>query len=67
MPPLGMSTEDAKAQFCKRSKDPDCIVDYVGPTEAYKMRIGVRVKDLVVHRNASTRRQGYNLSEKGEQ
>eukprot|EP00974_Lingulodinium_polyedra_P002222 206891-Lingulodinium_polyedra.AAC.1 len=63
-PPLGMSTDDAKAEFQRRSKENDAIVDFAGPTEQYKMRVGVRVKDLVIHRNAITRTQGYELKDK---
>ena len=47
VPPKGLSPIEAATEFSERHKDPECIVDYLGPTEDYRLRIAVLTKTTV--------------------
>ena len=63
-PPRGLLKEEAEAEFNVKIQEPDSIVDYLGPSEEYKIRLGVLVKTLVINRNALIKSQGYQLADK---
>jgi len=46
-PPRGLDVDSAKAEFEARCKDPASIVDFDGPSEKYRMRLGVKTKTAV--------------------
>ena len=53
-PPLGLAPEQGKSEFLRLSEAPDAMVDYNGPSEAYRLRVGIKVKDVVVMARAAT-------------
>eukprot|EP00969_Alexandrium_andersonii_P177807 7861685-Alexandrium_andersonii.AAC.1 len=56
-PPLGLDVDSAKHEFETRCKDPEALIDYDGPTEKYRQRLGVKVKTVVTFRNAVVKEQ----------
>ena len=56
-PPMGLDSVSAQREFQQLAEKADALVDYLGPNERYKLRVGILVKTLVTFRNASTTSQ----------
>ena len=63
-PPTGLDQESAKSEFLKLSRETNAIVDFLGPTQKYQMRVGIKVKTLVTHRSLTAKAQAYQLKDK---
>ena len=59
-----MDIDSAKAEFEARCKDPASLLDFEGPTEKYRKRLGVMTKTVVTFRNAVVKEQGFLLQDK---
>ena len=63
-PPMGMDAKAAETEFHARAADPDTIVDFDGPNERYRQRIGVMTKTVFTKREATRKEQGYEIADK---
>ena len=63
-PPMGMDAKAAEIEFHARAADCDTIVDFDGPNERYRQRVGVMVKTVFTKREATRKEQGYELADK---
>ena len=54
----------AKDMFIALLKDPNVIRDELGDTHEFKVRCAVKVKDMLISREAEGTREGFRLSEK---
>ena len=62
-PPHGMTPDQSKAEFFNLASKPETITDEDGPSEAYRLQIGVTTKKLYINREALVREQGYTLQD----
>ena len=63
-PPTGLDQESAKSEFLRLSRETNAFVDFLGPTQKYQMRVGIKVKTLVTHRSLTAKAQAYQLKDK---
>ena len=62
-PPSGLGPDQAKAEFDKLAADDDAITDLKGPSDGYRLRVGIAVECLAIDREALVREQGYELQD----
>ena len=60
----GKSPAAASLTFGNLVQAPNAVTDELGDTVEYKTRVAVKVKDLLIDRDASVQRWGYELKEK---
>ena len=61
---MGMDAKTAETEFHARAAEPDTLVDFEGPNERYRQRIGVLTKTVFTKREATRKEEGYEISDK---
>eukprot|EP00971_Amphidinium_carterae_P345374 6486298-Amphidinium_carterae.2 len=61
VPPRGLDAEAAKQEWLKMVDDPEQLVDENGPNPEFRVRVAVKVKDLIIRRSALHNSQGYEI------
>ena len=63
-PPRGLDTKSAELEWERLSKLTGAFVDFLGPCDQFRMRVGIMTKTLITFRDADIRSQGYVIGGK---
>ena len=63
-PPRGLDEQQANAEFEARAVDPDVVTDEDGPSENFRLQIGVKIRKVLIEREAIIKEQGFELADR---